>query len=99
MTEQIHSEDQPQASEELGQEIAKADAKERSLRTLKQSLLVTVGVAVATAILQGISVWSGEDFLSSASWAVLGVSVIQSGATALLSYINRYTNIPINTLE
>lgn len=75
-------------------EELKADAKERSWRTLKQSLLVTLGIAVATAILQGVSSWTGNDFMSQASWGVLGVSVVQSVATAALSFINRYTKSP-----
>ena len=97
MTEQIQPENEPTATEEVVLADKKADAKERSYRTLKQSLLVTVGIAVVTAALQGISVWTGEDFMSAASWSVLVVSVIQSGATAILSYINRYTHIPEHT--
>ena len=78
-------------------EVKKADAKERSFRTLKQGLLVTVGIAVVTAILQGLSVMTGNEMVSSASWAILGVSVVQSGASAALSYINRYTKTPEHT--
>lgn len=92
-----------EANEELPveevKEDVKADAKERSWRTLKQSLLVTLGIAVATAILQGVSAWSGDDFMSAASWGVLGVSVIQSVATAVLSFINRYTKSPEHTSD
>lgn len=78
-------------------EAKKSDAKERSWRTLKQGLLVTVGIAVATAILQGLSVMTGNEMVSSAAWAILGVSVVQSGASAALSYINRYTKTPEHT--
>lgn len=78
-------------------EVKKADAKERSFRTLKQGLLVTVGIAVATAVLQGLSVMTGNELISGAAWAVLGVSVVQSGASAALSYINRYTKTPDHT--
>lgn len=78
-------------------EVKKSDAKERSFRTLKQGLLVTVGIAVATAVLQGLSVMTGNELVSGAAWAVLGVSVVQSGASAALSYINRYTKTPEHT--
>lgn len=82
------------------QQLAKkADAKERSWRSLKQGLLVTVAMAVATTVLQRVSVMTGDEYMSQTAWVLLGVSVIQTAATAALSYINRYTKTPENTPE
>lgn len=80
------------------QELKKIDARERSFRTLKQSLLATVAIAGAVVILQTFIGWGANDFVNQASWTTLGVSVIQSVSTAVLSYINRYTKEPVNAV-
>lgn len=84
------------ANEELVT-IRKADAKERATRTFKQGLLVTVGVAVITVLLQWLSVATGEQLISQAAWGLLVVSIIQTAASSALSYINRYTKTPEHT--
>lgn len=68
---------------------AKTDAKQRSVRTLVQGLVVDCLVAAGAATLAIVSAWQGEDVLSAASWLVLGTSVAKSVLTAVASYVAR----------
>ena len=78
-------------------EKAKADALERSKRTFKQGLIAVILSAVTTALLQVVGSWTNNDFISSASWIVLGTSVLQAVIVAVASYVNRFTNTPVHT--
>lgn len=79
------------------EEVAKKDALERSKRTFKQGLLVVVISAIATAVLQVVSTWTGNEVVSSASWLILGTSIVQAVLVAVASYVNRFTNTPVHT--
>ena len=67
-------------------ESTKADAVDRSKRTLIQGVAVDALVAVAAVLL----VWLPDaDITSREAWAVLGVSVAKSVLTAVASYVMR----------
>lgn len=68
---------------------ARADAKQRSLRTLAQGLAVDGLVAAGAATVAIVTTWTGDDVLSVTSWVVLGTAVAKSVLTAVASYVAR----------
>lgn len=72
----------------------RADARERSLRTLVQGLALDVAIAGAAAGYAVVQHWSGEDVLSTAAWIAAGTAVVKSVLTAGLSYVARLTSPP-----
>lgn len=67
----------------------KADAKQRSLRTLAQGLAIDVAVAVGTGATATLATIEGNDLLAAGAWIALGASVLKSGLTAVASYLAR----------
>lgn len=67
----------------------KADAKNRSIRTLAQGLAVDVLVAVGASAVAILASLEGNDVLSAGAWVALGASVLKSGLTAVASYLAR----------
>ena len=68
---------------------ARADARQRSLRTLGQGLAIDVAVAVGTATTATLATMNDNDLLAGAAWVALGASVVKSGLTAVASYLSR----------
>lgn len=67
-------------------EAVKADAVDRSKRTLIQGLALDVGVAIAVALLA----WLPEADLSSrAAWIILGTALAKTVLTSVASYVMR----------
>jgi hypothetical protein len=73
---------------------ARADAKNRSARTLLQGLAVDALVAAGAAATLVLSTWENDDILAATSWVVLGTAVAKSVLTAIASYISRLTVPP-----
>ncbi len=72
-------------------DAAKADARERALRTLYQSLGVDVLVGVGVVTLDWVG---GAAITSGAAWATLGVLVGKSALTSVASYLTRLKVAP-----
>lgn len=70
---------------------AKADARDRALRTLAQSVGVDILVGVGTVTLAWVA---DADITSGAAWAALGVLVGRSALTAVASYLTRLKIAP-----
>lgn len=66
--------------------LLKADAKNRSLRSLLAGLAIDVGVGVALAI--GTAV-SGADEWGDLQWKILGFSVAKSAVQAGVAFVMR----------
>lgn len=66
-----------------------ADAKQRSLRTLAQGLVVDVLIAAGTAATATLATLEGNDLLAAGAWIALGTSVLKSVLTAGASYLAR----------
>jgi len=67
----------------------RADARQRSLRTLAQGLAIDVIVAVGTASTATLATLNDNDLLAGAAWVALGASILKSGLTAVASYASR----------
>ena len=73
----------------------RADARQRSLRTLAQGLAIDVAVAVGTAATATLATMNDNDLLAGAAWVALGASVVKSGLTAVASYASRLKLPPL----
>lgn len=71
--------------------LATTDARERSVRTFVQGLVVDVVLAIAAVLL----VWLPDADLSAReAWLVLGTSLVKSVLTAVASYVMRIKLAP-----
>lgn len=69
--------------------IARADAKQRSLRTLAQGLAIDCAVAAGAGATAALATIDGNELLTAAAWIALGTSVLKSVLTAGASYLAR----------
>lgn len=67
----------------------RADAKNRSLRTLIQGLVIATILGGLGALATGILGMSPGDLLNGGVWAALGLLVLQTALTSAASYFQR----------
>lgn len=70
-------------------EATKADARQRSVRTLLQGLAIDVAVAVGAALLFVLPSIDDSELLTVAAWTAVAVAVLKSVLTAIASYLTR----------
>lgn len=72
-------------------ELTRADAADRSRRTLIQGLAIDVAIAVAAALLAWLP---DADLTAREAWIVLGVAIAKSALTAAAAYVMRLKVAP-----
>ncbi|PWR05177.1 hypothetical protein DKT68_28270 [Micromonospora acroterricola] len=71
---------------------AKADARNRAIRTFVQGLITDVLIAVLPVLYEAVSDWDGA--FTSEYWTVVGISVLKTLAIAVVSYVMRLQRTP-----
>lgn len=72
-----------------GSALVRADARQRSFRTLLQGLAIDVLVAVGTTVLLVLGTLDDSELLTAGAWIVIATSVGKSVLTAVASFLAR----------
>lgn len=76
----------------------RADARQRSFRTLAQSMAVDLGLvvlaAVASAVLPLLEGAEAAAYVTPALWIAVGTAALKSGVVALVAYVARVRSAP-----
>lgn len=81
-------------TDEVAGEIAKADAKDRSIRTLFQNLWLDVAFVLLPLVYDAVSGWDGS--FSAQYWTIVGAGLVKTGALAVIAYFMRLKKSPKN---